>query len=232
MTLDYRRSLTFLFDDPDWPTTLLLVTLALLVPLVGPIVALGYQATVIEALARDGVGAAAPRFVLDRLADYLLRGLRIWVVTLVLTLLVVPVAFAIVLAGNLFAAVLFGQENATANVLGCLVVAVIAVLFTAAMVGAVALVTPLLVRAAIASDIGAVFDLDFLRDFLARTWRETLVAHLFHVVLNVGLFVAGALACLIGVFPALAIGTIVQAHLLGQLYLLHLERGGRRVGPA
>lgn len=232
MALDYRRSLRFLFDDPDWPTTLLFVTLALLVPLVGPIVAFGYQATVIETLAREGRRAAVPRFVFDRLADYLLRGLRMWVVTLLLTLLVTPVAFAIVLVGNLVAAVLFGRQEAAASMLGCAVLALIAVAFTAAMIGAVAMVTPLLVRAAIATDIGAVFDLGFARDFLARAWRETVLAHLFHIVLNLGLFLAGALACLIGVFPALAIGALVQAHLLGQLYLLYLERGGRRVGPA
>lgn len=230
MNLDYRRSLRFLFDDPEWPTTLLFVTLALLVPLVGPIVAFGYQATVIEALAREGSGAAPPRFVLEHLADYLLRGLRMWVVTLVLTLVVVPVAFAILMVGNLVAAMLFGQEEVAASLVGCVLLVTIAALFTATMVAAVALVTPLIVRAAIATDIGAVFDYDFLRDFLARTWRETLVAHLFHLVLNLGLFLAGALACLIGVFPALALGTIVQAHLLGQLYLLYLGCGGRRVG--
>jgi hypothetical protein len=230
--MDYRRALRYQFDSPDWGMNLLFVTLAMLVPLVGPVIAFGYQATVVEALARGGAAAPAPRFDFERLADYLTRGLRVFVVTVLLTLLITPVAFVIVLVGNLSAVFLFAQEDAAASMLGCAVVGLIIVLFIAAMVLAVSLATPLLVRAALDPDLGGVFDVGFARDFLARTWRETVQAHLVHVAINLGLFVLGLLACFIGIFPALTLGTLVQAHLLGQLYLLYLERGGRRIEPA
>jgi len=92
-----------------------------------------------------------------------------------------------------------------------------------------ALMTPLLVKAALETDLGRVFDLGFLRDFLRRCGRDALVAHLFQIVLNLGLMLVGILACFVGVFPALGIGMLVQAHLLGQLYLLHLGRGGTAI---
>lgn len=227
--LDYRRALRYQLDDPEWWMTLLFVTLAMIVPLVGPIVAMGYQGTVIEALARHGRNAPPPRFDFGLLADYLLRGLRMFLVTLLMTLLVTPVLLVVVFVGNLSGVLLFSREQPLTNMMGCTVMLVVALLFTAVMVVGIALVTPLIVRAALDRDFAGIFDFAFLRDFLTRVGRETVIAHLVHVVLNVLLFIAGVLACFIGAFPALAFGTLVQAHLFGQLYLLYLERGGRRV---
>ncbi len=227
--IDYRRALRYQLDDPEWWMTLLFVTLAMIVPLVGPIVAMGYQGTVVEALARGGRNAPPPRFDFGRLADYLLRGLRMFLVTLLMTLVVTPVLFVIILVGNLSGVLLFTQEQPVTNMMGCMVMAVVALLFTAVMVVGMALVTPLIVRAALDRDLAGIFDFAFLRDFLARAGRETVLAHLVHVGINVLLFIAGVLACFVGVFPALAFGLLVQAHLFGQLYLLYLERGGRRI---
>lgn len=227
--IDYRRALRYQLDDPEWWMTLLFVTLAMIVPLVGPVVAMGYQATVVEALARGGRNAPPPRFDFGRLADYLLRGLRMFVVTLLLTLLMTPVLFVIILVGNLSGVLLFSQEQPVTNMMGCLVIGVVAVLFTAVMVVGMALVTPLIIRGALDPDFAGIFDFAFLRDFLARTGRETVLAHLAHVGINLLLFIVGVLACFVGVFPAMAFGLLVQAHLFGQLYLLYVERGGRRI---
>jgi hypothetical protein len=229
--IDYQRALRYQLDDDDWWTNLLFVTVGMIVPLVGPVVVMGYQAQVIEALARGGRNAPPPRVDLARFTDYLLRGLRMFLVTVVLTLLLTPVLLVVLFVGNMFGLVLFAQEEMTTSILGFIVVAVAALLFTAVMVVGIVLVTPLFVRAALSPDLAAIFEMAFVRDFFARVGRDTLIAHIVHMLLNLALFLAGLLACFIGVFPAIAFGMLVQAHLFGQLYLLYLERGGRRVEP-
>jgi hypothetical protein len=232
--IDYGRALRYQMDDDEWWTTLLLVTVAVIVPLIGPIVAHGYQSTVIEALARRGREAPPPRFDLARLADYLLRGVRMFLVSLVLGLLLVPVIWlgsVVMLAVVLGTTHAVGPQEAAGQMLGCALTAVFVLLFLLVMLAAMTVVAAPLVRAALDPDFGGIFDFAFVRDFLMRTGLEGLKVNLFLVALNLGLFLVGLLACVIGIFPAIAFGMLVQAHLWGQLYLLYLERGGRRVEP-
>ena len=230
--IDYRRALRYQLDDPEWWMTLLFVTLAMIVPLVGPIVAMGYQATVVEALARGGRNAPPPRFDFGRLADYLLRGLRIFLVRLLMTLLVTPVLFVIILVGNLSGVLLFSQEQPATNLMGCMVMAVVALLFTAVIYGGMAVATPLSLQAAINPDLGGALDLAFVKDFLRRVGRQVIVSHLVLLLISLGAFLGGLLLCFIGIFPAMAVVMIVQAHIYGQLYALYLARGGRPIPTA
>ncbi len=232
--MDYRRALDYQLDDPQWTTTLLFVTLALLVPLIGPVVALGYEGSVIAAVAATGNAAPPPRFDFECLSEYLLRGVRMFVVSLVLAFVLVPVIwllFALIIGGGIGAASIFGARDQASTLFGCLATAVGVVGFCSVMLVAGILITPLMVRAALDPDLAGLFDLGYVRDFIARTGRDGLTAHLFLIALNLGLVLVGLLACLVGVFPALAFGALVRAHVFGQLHRLYLERGGRRVAP-
>ena len=233
--IDYQRALRYQLDDVNWVTTLFFMTLAVIVPLIGPIVALGYQGTVIEALARGGAGAPPPRFDLERLADYLLRGLRMFVVSLLISLILLPIVWlgsVVVLAVVLGATHAMGPGEAVSTAVGCALTGVFGLLAVGLGLGVTVIATPPLVRAALDRDLGGIFDFAFARDFLVRTGIDGWKAHGFLILVNLGLFVLGLLACVVGVFPAVAFGMLVQAHLHGQLYLLYLERGGRRVESA
>ncbi|HXT19444.1 MAG TPA: DUF4013 domain-containing protein, partial [Thermoanaerobaculia bacterium] len=213
---------------------LLFVTVAMIVPFIGQIVAMGYQATVVDALARRGREAPPPRFDLARLGEYLLPGVRMFVVSLVMTCILLPIVWlgsVVVLAVVLGVTHAIGPQEAASTFLGCALLGVFGLIFAAVMLVAQTLATPAFVRAAIDPDFGGIFDFAYVRDFLSRTGAAALKAHLFVVVLHVGLFLVGLLACVIGIFPALGFGMLVQAHMFGQLYLLYLERGGRRVHP-
>jgi hypothetical protein len=227
--IDYGRAWRYQLDEVNWVVTLLWMTVALIVPLVGGIVALGYQGTVIEALAREGAGARAPRFDLEKLVDYLLRGLRMFVVSLLVSLILLPVIWlgsVVVLAVVLGTVHAIGPQSTAGVVAGCSLTAVFGLLALALGVAVSVVMTPSIVRAALDRDFGGIFDLGWARDFLRRTGREEWNVHLFVIAINIGLFVVGLLALVIGVFPALAFGLLVQAHLYGQLYLLYLRRGG------
>lgn len=231
-TIDYRRALRYQLDDESWITTLLFMTVAIIVPLVGGIVAFGYQATVIEALARNGAGAGPPRFDLERLVDYLLRGVRMFVVSLIVTVIMLPIVWlgsVVMLAGVLGTSHAMGPSEAATTAVGCVMIGAFTALTLALGLVIQVVTTPLLLRAAMEKDLGAIFDLAWARDFLARTGMESVKVHLFVIVISLGFFLLGVIACVVGVFPALAYVMLVQAHLYGQLYLLYLRRGGRRV---
>lgn len=230
--IDYRRALQYQLDDESWITTLLCVTVGMIVPLVGGIVVHGYQATVVEALARDGAGAGPPRFDLERLVDYLMRGLRMFVVSLLAAVVIFPIAWLgsmLLLAGVIGGSHAIGPSETATTAVGCFMIGVFTVLMLTVALGVQVVITPLLVRAALDKDFGNIFDLAWARDFLVRTGMESVKAHLFVIVISLGFFLLGMIACIVGVFPAIAYVILVQAHMYGQLYLLYLRRGGRRI---
>src|SRR5262245_15872278 len=105
--MNYLRSYQFLFDSPKWLTNLLAGTVALLVPIVGPMVFLGYLFEIIEAMHLQGE-ARYPDFNTNRLSKYLNRGawpfLADMVVRLVFGMLLAPVfgilVFVMILAAE------------------------------------------------------------------------------------------------------------------------------------
>jgi hypothetical protein len=228
--MDHRRALAYVFERPGWPTTVLLVTLATLVPLVGPVVALGYQSVLAEHFDRHG-DRNWPPFDFARFSDYLQRGLRLLVVTIVVSVVVTPIAMAVLVVGNAIAILLYDPDVAlTIAAVGCVVI-VEAVLFLAVIYGGLALATPLWVKAALDPDIGAIFDARFVRDFLARTWKPVLASHAFMLLLSTGLMLGGMLLCFVGIFPAMTLLLLVQPHVYAQLNRLYRERGGLEAAP-
>ena len=226
--IEHGRAVSYVFARPGWPMTLLFVTLGTLIPLVGPMVVQGYQAVIARHVARQG-DRDWPLFDFDRLADYLMRGLRMFVVSLLAGVVILPVAFVVVWVTVIVSALLAaagGEHGAVTTCVGLVLMAISIVLFLALIFGAMALVTPLWLQAGINPDFAGAFDFGFLRDFLKRVGREVLIAHVVMVGIHLGLMVAGLLACFVGVFPAIGLMMLVQAHLYGQLYALYLERGG------
>jgi hypothetical protein len=230
--VDHRRAFTIAFAGPDWPLRLLLVAAGMLVPLVGPVAVNGYQATIAERVPwrPDDL----PPVDLQRLVDYLLRGLRVFVVSVLVGLLLMPIAMVVMFATVLLSAgagaVL--QDSCAGGPVLLLISLIGGLLFMAVIYGGMALATPLWLQAAINPDLAGALDFAFVKDFLARVGRQVIVSHLVLMLFSLAAFVAGVLACVVGVFPAMALVMIAQAHIYGQLYALYLARGGRPIPAA
>ena len=69
----YLHSYQFIFVSPQWLSNLGYSILCMLVPVVGPIVLVGYHFELIEAMLRDGE-ENYPDFDTNRLMPYLTRG--------------------------------------------------------------------------------------------------------------------------------------------------------------
>src|SRR5262245_8912866 len=83
--MQYFEAYRSLFSSPKWATNLLIGMVCQLVPIVGPIVWMGYGYDVIEAQHRHGRDQF-PAFDFNRLGSYLTRGAWPFLVSLVVAI--------------------------------------------------------------------------------------------------------------------------------------------------
>jgi hypothetical protein len=90
-------------------------------------------------------------------------------------------------------------------------------------------IQPFMLRAGLSQDFGQAFKFGWAMDYLKRNWLEIILFQLFFMVTGVPLMLAGALVFCIGAYAAGALLILAQAHMLLQLYNLHLARGGEPI---
>lgn len=231
----YLRSVSWVFEQQDWPITLLCLAVASFVPMVGPVVANGYQATVAVELERGDSRERVRPFDLNSLIEYLVRGLRLFLVGLVIGVLLLPLIFVGILGLALATAAVGavaagpGREPGAAF---ALVMVTGGLLLGAVAIGVSSLGAPLWLRAAHLEDLAATYDLAFCKEFWRRAGWAAVACHFGMAGIAIALVVAGMLCCFVGIFPAIALIFLVQAHLYAQLYRLYLERGGTPIAAA
>jgi hypothetical protein len=170
-----------------------------------------------------------PDFNVNRIQDYLMRGVWPFLVQLVVGL---PLAFFII---GLYVLTVLLIGVAVANNVGPFVI--VPILLVAALAFLVGLVlmgviqVPLYLRAGLSRDFGSAFSMAYLKDFLKRTGKEVVLSQLFLHATGIVLGLLGAMACVIGAYPAAALGMMATHHLDYQLYELYLQRGGEPIRP-
>lgn len=226
--LQYSRAYGFITDSTNWTMNLVFGSLCFLslmiVPVVGQLIWIGYTFVIVEALHRR-VGRAYPDFNFDDIADYLLRGLWIFLAQFVVMIILVPV---LVVAFGL----VFGVLAAVGSGGGDPGIAVF-VVFGLMMLGAVAfwvlallVMMPVAIRAGLSQSFTEALNLQFVKDFISRVWLEALLASLFLMVTALPICLAGMLLLCVGYLPAVAWVMMAQGHFYWQLYELYLQRGG------
>jgi len=211
----YLRSYQFLFTCPNRAMNLLFVSMCQLIPVVGPIVLLGYAFDVIEELHRRG-GGSCPGFELTRFSGYLMRGVVPLLVYLPVLLLLITFVF--------FGAVVVRESNVPARAVSTLMSLVL--MFFGVLLVLGLLLVPLSLRAGLTQELDIPNSMEFVRDFLKRVWKELLLTWLFVLVTVQLVLAAGILLCYIGIYPALVVSVFATHHLMYQLYELYLKRGG------
>ncbi len=225
--IQYLESYSYIFRSPDWVLNVLFTLICQFIPVIGPIVLLGYQFQIVEELTRNPA-AVYPGFSFDLFVDYLKRGVWPFLVSLVVSLVVVMpvclVLYAMFVLVFLAAAAIEG--GGVVLVLGLALVGLALILLSA---GFWLVLMPMILRAGLAQDFAEAFHWDFLRSFVAKMWKELLLCGLFLVVSGWLVAGVGALVFCVGVYFAAAVITLAQAHLFYQLYRLFLFRGGKPI---
>jgi hypothetical protein len=217
----YWHSYQYVFISPKWLNNLGLGTVCKLVPILGDIVLMGYHFEMIEAMIRDGE-ENYPDFDANRLLAYFKRG--VWPV-LIQLLAVVPLLLLLAIFIVIFiVAVLAHPADASYWILSLIGVILLIVLAYGIVV--LPLVLPLELRAGLTNRLRATFSREFYADFVKRCWKELFLAQLFVFGSGLPLVLGGLLLCGMGTALAQALTMFSRSHLMYQIYMKYLERGG------
>lgn len=225
--MNYTDSVSDFFKSPKWMMNLLLGGVCVLIPLVGPIVVLGWLITGFWAR-QDQSFEAFPAFDFSHFSKYLERGLWPFLVSLVVGLLMVPVMWVVMIPAILVGGISAGHSR-DAGCLGAFVFILMMLLIFLAIFGMMLLMTPLKLRASLMQDFGKAFDVGFVKRFVALTWKEIVLSTLFVMVTSILFACLGLIVFCVGVYFATVLTYFSLMHLHKQLYLLYLSRGGEPV---
>jgi hypothetical protein len=232
LTVNYTASVTDFFKSPKWMMNLLLGGVCGLIPIVGPMVILGWLITGFWAR-RDENFETFPDFDFSHFSKYLERGLWPFLVTFVVamgaSIVLVPLVWLLMIPMILIGGASSGGD---ANVGGCFaVIAMILtiLIYTVMTVGLMLLLVPLKIRACLTQDFAQSFDFGFVKRFLALTWKEIVLSSFFVVAASFVLTFLGMLVFCVGVYFAGVVIYFSWTHLNKQLYTLYLSRGGEPV---
>ena len=218
--MQYTRAYQYVFEGKKWGENLLLSSICMLIPIIGPIVLWGYLSEVMHSLLRDET-RPHPDFDFGRFVEYLKRG--VWPLLAMLVVMAVGVPLCVLAMATIIIGAAIMEKVA---LLGGLLFAAGVLLHVALIILLSVLTVPLFLRAILTQDLGATFSWTFFIDFLHRTFWEIVLAWLFLSVTGTAIAIAGMCFCFVGVYPAMALVTFAQFDLYRQLYKLYLERGG------
>lgn len=226
--MQYMRSYQYIFESPNWMMNVLLVTVAVLIPVVGPMVVFGYQFQIIDALLLRS--PTYPDFDFNRFTDLLKRGIWPFLAAMIAQVILMPLMMILYFGFFMCFGVAGAAMGDSNEGLGLLCMAVSFVIFMLAIIllsvvfGLVLM--PMMLGAGIGQELGPAFNFTFIKDFVARMWKEMILSSLFLSATAMVLMLIGSLLFCIGMYPAMAVMMLANAHLLYQLYNLYLARGG------
>ena len=232
MAVNYTASVSDFFKSPKWMMNLLLGGVCVLIPIVGPMVVLGWLITGFWAR-QDENFETFPDFGFSHFGKYLERGLWPFLVTLVVSMafciVMVPLVWILMIPAMLVGGLSSGGDANTTSCLGVIALILMNLFFVVIMFAMMLVLVPLKIRASLTQDFAKSFDFGFVKRFLALTWKEIVLSSLFVMVTSVLFVCLGMIAFCVGMYFALVLVYFSWTHLHKQLYMLYLSRGGEPV---
>jgi hypothetical protein len=211
---DIGAAFKFQFRDPNWVSKLLLGALFSLlgVFLIGAFLVMGYQVEVIQRVIRKEPN---PLPEWDRLSEKLLRGVKLFVVSIAYFLPLFVIVFPIILF-LVFGVASDSEAIAAFSGMG-LAAAILFIVLPYSLFVAV-LLPVIYLKFALRERIGDALNVASILRFFGQNWQNIILLAL--IMLGVNLLAAlGVLFCIVGIFFTSFCAKLVSAHLTGQLYL-------------
>jgi hypothetical protein len=228
--MNYNASVTDFFKNPKWGMNMLLGAVAILIPIIGPIVLGGWHVTGFWARGDDEDPAKFPPFDFQYFGKYLERGLWPFLVNLAASLVLIPLMMCLMIPLFLFISIVgpgIHQDKPALTVVALFVGLMI--LQFGLMLAYQFIITPLMVAATITQDFKSAFRMDFVVDFLSLVWKEQIASLVFMFGLALCGMILTIITCYIGMFFAVPITIFSWHHLQKQIYQLYLARGGEPI---
>ena len=90
-------------------------------------------------------------------------------------------------------------------------------------------VLPITLRTGISQELGSAFNIAWIKEFVALTWKEMLLGGLALMAMQFAAMIVGLMLFCIGLYPAIVVVFYSAIHYQWQLYEIFLDRGGTPV---
>jgi hypothetical protein len=215
---DISAAFKFQFQDPNWVSKMFLGALfeLLSILLIGSWIVMGYQVEVIQRVMRKDP-THLPEW--DRLSEKLLRGIKLFLVSVVyylpLVLIFIPLVFLIGLSSTAHS-----EEMQIFSGFTLISAVIFIVLPYTLFVGI--LLPVIYLEFAKRERVGDALNLATVLRFFKNNWQNVIILALIMLGVNI-LSAVGILFCIVGVFFTSFYAKLVSAHLTGQLHLATVE---------
>jgi len=235
--LAYWEAIEYQFRSPNWMMNLFWGFLAVLsqmvIPVAGPVLFLGYQFRVTDALIRSN-GQSFPDFNWDDVEDYFMRGLWAILAAILVTIVTVPFILGGFYCGmfGILALLTSGGNNKPEDgpiVLSAIIGVAVFLLFFAAIMVVNLVSSPLMLRAGLGKDFSRAFDFRWVFDFAGRMWGKMVLSTLFLTMMSLVLMPLGLVVCFVGIYASAVILQMAGTHFWYQWYVLYLQAGGEPI---
>jgi hypothetical protein len=218
---DIGAAFKFQFQDPNWVSKMFLGALfeLLSILLIGSWLVMGYQVEVIQRVMRKD---PTPLPEWDRLSEKLLRGIKLFLISVVyhlpLVLIFIPFVFLIGLSSTL-------HSNEVEAFSGFTLVSAVIFIVLPYVLFVSILLPVIYLEFARNERVGDALNLAAALRFFARNWQNVIILALIMLGVNI-LSAVGVVFCIVGVFFTSFYAKLVSAHLTGQLHLAKIESEG------
>ena len=230
--MNYTASVSDFFKSPKWMMNLLLGGVCVLIPIVGPMVVLGWLITGFWAR-QDQRFETFPDFDFSHFGKYLERGLWpflvAFVVSMAFSIVLVPLVWVLMIPAMVAGGLYSGHEPNAGTCFGAVAMILVMLVVAVVVFGLMLVLVPLKIRASLTQDFAKSFDLGFVKRFLALTWKEIVLSSLFVMIVGTLIILLGTIVFCIGMYFATVLVYFSWTHLHKQLYALYLSRGGEPV---
>jgi hypothetical protein len=229
---DFLGAFRFLFDGGNVLNNLLLGAVMNLIPIVGPIMLMGWQCEILQRLLKKHSNPI-PKLALDDFGYWLGRGLAPFVVVLIVA---VPTVFGVVFVlfvltfGMALIAGASAQQGGEPNAVFALAgVGISFLTYLGFMIFFGMLVTSVLIRAELTEDIGQALDFRKIWAYVRATWKDVLISQLVFIPFAFATVLGGMLLLFVGIYAAIIVIMVASLHLRWQVYERYLSRGGEAI---
>ncbi|MFO0569085.1 MAG: DUF4013 domain-containing protein [Polyangiaceae bacterium] len=217
------RAVKAVFESENLKTNLLLGIVFLLIPIVGPIALSGWMCEAHQRLVRRHPNPM-PKIDFNDFVEYIKRGLAVFVTSLIITLPVLLLTYALMAAAGfvVFLATSATNEPVVGIVLGvvALLVGVLFIFMLTVVVNAVH------TSAELSEEVGESLKFGKIMAYSKATFSRVLIKNILFGFLAFGIILVGLLLCYLGLYPAVVVVQIAAMHLRYQIYAEYLARGG------
>ncbi len=228
----YLEGFKILFQDPNWVNNLLIGSVYLIIPIVGPMVLMGWYCEVVQRLVKRNPHPL-PKLDFGDFGYFLGRGVVVFVISLIITIPMVVIVWIIIFIGALLVAVLVGSLNAAHHSSDPFLI-IFAVLgffaiFVAILFPFTVFVNAAMTRAYLTEDFGKALNFGKIFGYAKATWKKVMLAYLIYLPITFGIMIVGALALYLGMYPAMMIINLAWVYLAWQIYESYGAEGGETI---